>query len=652
MTGTQWSRRGGQHVGRNLNLVSFVGVVFVLVLSQGQLCFAQNNNQQQSSDLFRDTSWEQLQHASVSPGRRYGAATLSISSPKGLILFGGVDEAGVILGDTYQYFADQKQWVQLKSGSNSCCGKNCTSGVPCPRAYSSLHSMGTRALLFGGSCDLSSGASHELEHILESRATKVEPCEDTLWELDMLNNKWKRLYAEGYKGATSPPPRTAHGAISQSNSLYVYGGHTGSTWASDASQDERVVWEYRWDQNRWSRLEPQGEMLKSGQVLASTITFQIRKRYGHAAILHQYQSKNRILFHGGFQRDEATGDVHVTNDVLEWDITTKTWRKWELQYSPFRAFHTMHLYSPSSAFSQGTGYMVIAFGFGHDKPNTVTVGDVPSDEVDVVRGVDIHVFDDSSVTPQDFVTYDVLQGLKPTPRQGASGAFIGDGILITAGGYQDGATSGDAYWALHMRGQLYDQGTLSLPAEIGAKGVEEILVMSGEVEIGSWKSASPLPAQLDIPSGTDIIVLAFQNGTLMATEKLTIVPQETKTAQLVYLQEELVTVTCLREDSVSAFPDLDVVMDVFDVREKVWTTVASGKTDVEGKFRANVVPVRGVYTGALSSYAAKYETSYRFTATLSTENGSLQIVPNELLEVYPSSPVEKSYASALETLHA
>ena len=24
-----------------------------------------------------------------------------------------------------------------------------------------------------------------------------KPCEDILWEFDLLNNKWKRIYAEG-----------------------------------------------------------------------------------------------------------------------------------------------------------------------------------------------------------------------------------------------------------------------------------------------------------------------------------------------------------------------------------------------------------------------------------------------------------------------
>ena len=70
--------------------------------------------------------------------------------------------------------------------------------------------------------------------------------------------------------------------------------------------------------------------------------------------------------------------------------------------------------------SQGTGYLVMCFGYGHDKPNTVTVDDVVSSDTDVVRGVDIHVFDDNSATAPDFLTYEVLGGLKPAARR-ASG---------------------------------------------------------------------------------------------------------------------------------------------------------------------------------------------------------------------------------------
>ena len=189
----------------------------------------------QTTTLFQDTNWERMAPASTSPGRRYGAASLSMGSPKGLLLFGGVDEHGLVLGDTWQYFSDQNRWVELKLGSDECCGKNCTVGVPCPRAYSTLHQVGTRALLFGGSCDLTGGQAHLERELLET----VTPCEDVLWEFDLLNNKWRRVYPEGYQGATEPPPRTAHAAVSRHQSLFVYGGRTGTNWAADQSQDER-----------------------------------------------------------------------------------------------------------------------------------------------------------------------------------------------------------------------------------------------------------------------------------------------------------------------------------------------------------------------------------------------------------------------------
>ena len=130
-------------------------LLLLFVVVSGRLASAQT--------LFQDTSWEQRNvttSASSHPGARYGAATVRVSSPKGLILFGGVDNDGVVLGDTWQYLTDQDMWLKLKSGSNSCCGKNCTTGstvVPCPRAYSTLHSVSTRALLFGGSCALNPG---------------------------------------------------------------------------------------------------------------------------------------------------------------------------------------------------------------------------------------------------------------------------------------------------------------------------------------------------------------------------------------------------------------------------------------------------------------------------------------------------------------
>ena len=641
----------------------------------------------QTTTLFQDTNWERMAPASTSPGRRYGAASLSMGSPKGLLLFGGVDEHGLVLGDTWQYFSDQNRWVELKLGSDECCGKNCTVGVPCPRAYSSLHQVGTRALLFGGSCDLTGGQAHLERELLET----VTPCEDVLWEFDLLNNKWRRVYPEGYQGATEPPPRTAHAAVSRHQSLFVYGGRTGTNWAADQSQDERGLWEYRWDLNKWYRLDPQGEMLRNGMVLDS-LTFSPQKRYGHAAVLHQYQQKTRILFHGGFRLVDTTGKVKVTSDILEWDIAEATWRKWDLQvggkmsgriatsviltrehthththtlslslslplqYSPFRAFHTAHLYSPSSAMSQGTGYLVMCFGYGHDKPNTVTVDDVVSSDTDVVRGVDIHVFDDNSATAPDFLTYEVLGGLKPAARRASGAAFTSDGTLMAAGGYADdqGRAVSDAYWKLHLKGQLYDQGSLVVPVEVEEAGCEEIIVMSGEVEIASWVlGTTPLPATLSIPSGADIVALAFQKGIIVASEALTIVPQETKTLQLVYLERQQVALRLLREDAASALPLASVSVEVFDVRRKVWHSVSEGSTDLEGQFRADLVPVRGLYEGLLAPYAASYETSYRIRATVasnSTTGAPTVIVNNELIEVRPGQDTEKSYVSEEDTL--
>ena len=587
--------------------------------------------------LFQDTSWEKLDFSSSGPGTRYGAATLSIASPKGLILFGGVDENGALLGDTWQYLADQNLWLELKQTSTACCGKNCTTGTPCPRFHSTLHSVSTRALLFGGSCERN-----------PEFAYTGKPCEDILWEFDLLNNKWKRIYAEGYHDAVAPVPRAGHAAVSQGWSLYVYGGHTGSV---EVEGDERVVWEYRWDQNEWTKLEPQGEMLKNGNVI-NAVTFALSKRFGHSAIVHQYQNKKRILFHGGLRTYEGfsgtAGKLYVSNDFLEWDITTSTWRRWDLQYSPFRAFHAMHLYSPSSAFSQGTGYIVMAFGYGHDSPNTRGISEVVSADTEVVRGADIHIFDDNSQTSPNFSTYKVLQGEKPAARHAATSAFVGDGQLLTIGGKScthettglpEAATCSitqEAYWKLHLKGQLYDQGTLSVPPGT-EEGVEEVLVMSGEVEIAKWEKGTALPVQLSIPSGTDIVAIGFKNGTVATTEKLSIVPEETKTLQLVYLQRQKVVVSCRREDLISAFPGLSVVMEVYDVRNQVWNTVATGTTAQDGTFTAELIPVRGLYGGTLAEYVTKYETSYRFMATLSTENGSAVVIPSQLIETYPGS---------------
>ena len=306
--------------------------------------------------------------------------------------------------------------------------------------------------------------------------------------------------------------------------------------------------------------------------------------------------------------------------------------------------------------SQGTGYLVMCFGYGHDKPNTVTVDDVVSSDTDVVRGVDIHVFDDNSATAPDFLTYEVLGGLKPTARRASGAAFTSDGTLMAAGGYADdqGRAVSDAYWKLHLKGQLYDQGSLVVPVEVEEAGCEEIIVMSGEVEIASWVlGTTPLPATLSIPSGADIVALAFQKGIIVASEALTIVPQETKTLQLVYLERQQVALRLLREDAASALPLASVSVEVFDVRRKVWHSVSEGSTDLEGQFRADLVPVRGLYEGLLAPYAASYETSYRIRATVasnSTTGAPTVIVNNELIEVRPGQDTEKSYVSEEDTL--
>ncbi len=168
--------------------------------------------------------------------------------------------------------------------------------------------------------------------------------------------------------------------------------------------------------------------------------------------------------------------------------------------------------------------------------------------------------------------------------------------------------------------------------------------MSGEVEIARWQEGTPLPVQLSIPSGTDIVAIAFGGGTIVATEKLSIVPEEVKTLQLVPLAKQTLSVAVLREDRASAFPNASVTVDVYDMRAKQWVAVAEGNTSARGEFQADLAPVRGLYGGQLlAGYVSKYETSYRITAEgPDSTNATTIVVPSTLVDVYPGIPVDKT----------
>ena len=687
-------------------------VLVATVLAAGILASAPETHAQTVRDGFDDIQdelesaiWKGLVAASSAhPGIRSGAATAQLASPRGLLLFGGQDEDGAFLGDLWQFLEAQQAWVQLVSGAPDGVAASCangeangngtaasaaeSAGSPCPRSYASLSMVGTTALLYGGTC------ARSARYDPPDGAYEGDPCRDDLWEYDTMSGRWRRLDATA-GGASRPLPRTSHAAVAQGFSLYVYGGIVaspipGTPQAEIPSEDSNGLWRYDWASHAWEALLPQGIKLSSGNVVSVPIEFRLPYRYGHAAVVEHTGAFRRLLIHGGFANytdaagstasdvrplDGHSGPFFLSNDVLEWDLDGGTWRVWEFQYAPFRAYHSLHLYYPALG-SASNRHLLFGFGWGHDNAavrDTYRV--VAGQDLSNVRTMDAALFEADSVWERNNVsptfpelpidTQDTVGlapsgsgdeageggGRGPGVRHAAAAAFVDEDTILTVGGLVcanatmgpmwgpscEGGGRSDA-WLLYLKGRLFDEGVIAFPLDDeNAKRLDEIAIMSGEMEIARVTARVPreggeedvtdvtdldLSAAIGVPSLTDIVVVAFRDGVVAATARVVSEPGSTNVVTLSHATMGTLDVSCLREDGASALPHAQVAVEVWAPREGAWRGVAQGQTDVSGHFRTALLPSVSIPDGILDQYLAPFDTQYKVTVKHAAWNGA------------------------------
>lgn len=93
--------------------------------------------------------------------------------------------------------------------------------------------VNSSVFMYGGSCTQ------------DSEPARGSPCEDVLWEFNVLSRQWTNLVVGTNDGAVEqyPGPRTGHAAAVWDNKMLLYGGSGGGNRADDgAASITDVLW--------------------------------------------------------------------------------------------------------------------------------------------------------------------------------------------------------------------------------------------------------------------------------------------------------------------------------------------------------------------------------------------------------------------------
>jgi N-acetylneuraminic acid mutarotase len=252
-------------------------------------------------DSFNDTwgyepasnTWTELKPSGALPPARHSHTMTYDPVTHRLIVFGGSDEDGMPLNDTWAYDPVTNTWTELKPSGT----------VPSQRSWHSMaYDFNTRRLMmFGGY----TGAGASLN--------------DT-WAYDSAANNWAELRPQG----RIPPERTAaalaYDAVSHRLIMFGGRGETGNglndTWAYDSAA------------NAWTLLNPAGTLPTP--------------RDGHSMVYDQ--TRGRLVIYGG--RDSAGTSL---DDAWAYDSTANMWTRLEPSgLQPLgRVWHVM-AYDPAS----------------------------------------------------------------------------------------------------------------------------------------------------------------------------------------------------------------------------------------------------------------------------------------------------------------
>ena len=523
-------------------------------------------------------AWEAEAVGGRAPGARGGAAVAALQSPHGALLFGGQDgdpRGGGLLGDTWTYRRDLRQWTQNgHPGDGDLCRE--ADSCPGPRAFASLHQVGLDAVLLGGACDVRGAAA----------TGQGDPCIDVAWEFSLASNRWRPMDLAG----TAPPRRSAHSAVAHKYSVFVHGGHRGPRPAGGWSAAEEAaaagtVWELRFFDREWVRHDPAGFVNATGHVLPE-VTFS--DRYGHAGVHWESEGEEYLVFHGGVVKG------HVSNDVLLFNLRTKVWQQKLFITAPFRAFHSL-LVGSESLEPGAPEHLLTLLGFGHDAINigmnfaTAEVG-----ASSAVVGFDLGLLLEG---PSDakWKAWRLSSGggdAAPSARLAAGMAALDGNTVLAIGGFgcatdavdrvphlanvtdSNCGTALDGAWTLQINEPPDAKATVSVTT-VDASGEpmapQHLLISLSGTPVAQWSDQGA--GTVSVPVG-ELLIECIHDGVLVAelrqfvTEDTAVNVQASEPIQMNF--------QLLRLDGSSPYQECTVLVEARSVLTQAWRTLPLG----------------------------------------------------------------------------
>lgn len=220
--------------------------------------------------------------ATTGPCGRIGHTFCASSSGSKAYVYGGLsandDVAPNYLNDFWEYDVQTKMWNDVELGGS----------IQSPRAFHTAVWHEGRMYIFGG-CN-GRGRFNKLFYILPTGECCVPVLSGTL-----------------------PTTRYCHSAVVYQDAMYVYGGKCGGR-NSNRRLNDLLMYSFQGYQgaNAWISCEQNGVAPQA--------------RSAHSAVVH----RDSMLIFGGRNRDgNCCDDVHAYN------FTTNTWRRFDINVSPF-----------------------------------------------------------------------------------------------------------------------------------------------------------------------------------------------------------------------------------------------------------------------------------------------------------------------------
>mmetsp|Transcript_11056 Transcript_11056/g.31277 ORF Transcript_11056/g.31277 Transcript_11056/m.31277 type:complete len:1356 (+) Transcript_11056:32-4099(+) len=418
-------------------------------------------------------AWHALpgSEAPVTPGKRFAQASMIMPADKRYWEFGGQNEIGELLGDTWAYEFTWDVWSLKHS-------RDPNVASPSPRAFATLVSVSAKILLYGGMC----------EPHFEMAGGK--PCNDDLWIFDILSSQrpWSRV--EFVVGGVRPPARSGHVAFSYGSSMYVYGGSAGAQYDREADSTanyREVVWQYNYAKVQWTK-----HVAAGGAPLAA---------YGMAGTLLSDSGKLRLVVHGGvhdcpgrcsFPAGNHTADSYVRNSLYIFDFKSLVWSEWVLNRSPSRAFHSLNVHRDAV---EGSRKLFLYGGWGHSVMNP----ELPEIQMQAQSSIQGDLWQ----LPLGNLSHDTAweeftptTNARPLPRLAAGSGYLADvaPAIVVSGGLSCGNASTHSLdecddvlsdtWLLDLWGWMVGEGTVTMQGTMDGqpyKATSLMILIAGSV---------------------------------------------------------------------------------------------------------------------------------------------------------------------------